>query len=153
MLIRDSWRAREEQEPSALEREGRARLAAFDRGHADSAAWLRAGESRTLALGLPLASEDAVVRLSADLPEAPGELLSWNAEGFVLVRGRVLQLQVYMPPGAAPARAMRRGGAARSGASESRPFAPNRDDGVPRGTKADHLGRETVRRANLTGDL
>lgn len=38
MLIRDSWRAREEQEPSALEREGRARLAAFDRGHADSAA-------------------------------------------------------------------------------------------------------------------
>lgn len=100
VLIRDSWRAREEQEPSALEREGRARLAAFDRGHADSAAWLPTGESRTLVLGLPLASEDAVVRLSADMPDSPHAPLIWNAEGFVIVRGRVLQLQISLPAGA-----------------------------------------------------
>ena len=100
VLIRDSWRAREAQPPSAIERETRLRLAAFDRGHADSASWLPSGESRTLMLGVPLASDDAVVQLSADMPDSLGASLTWSAEGFVLVRGRVLQLQVVLPAGA-----------------------------------------------------
>jgi hypothetical protein len=100
VLIRDSWRAREDQQPSAIEREARLRLAAFDRGHADSAAWLPSGESRTLMLGVPLASDDAVVQLSADMPDSLGASLMWSAEAFVLVRGRVLQLQVAQPAGA-----------------------------------------------------
>jgi len=98
-LIRDSWIARDGQKPSALEAEGRLRLAAFDRGHTDSAMWSPAGETRTLALGVPLATDEAVVQLTADMPDSPAEGLRWKAEAFVLVHGRVLQLECSSPPG------------------------------------------------------
>jgi hypothetical protein len=94
-LVRASWLAREQEPASAIERETRARLAALDAGHADSARWQPHGETRTLVLGLPLAADDAVARLTADMPDAPGQPLVWEIDAFLLVRGRLLQLQCY----------------------------------------------------------
>ena len=98
--MRASWLAREREEPSALEREARARLMALDAGHADSADWRPQGDSRTLVLGLPLADSDAVARLTADMPDAATQPLIWEIDVFVLARGRVLQLQCYDVSGA-----------------------------------------------------
>jgi hypothetical protein len=99
-LVRASWLAREQEPASAIERETRARLAALDAGHADSARWQPRGETRTLVLGLPLADSDAVARLTADMPDAPGQPVVWEIDAFLLVRGRLLQFQCYDAGGA-----------------------------------------------------
>jgi hypothetical protein len=99
-LVRASWLAREQEPPSAMELEARARLAALDAGRADSARWQPRGETRTLVLGVPLADSDAVARLTADMPDAPGLPLVWEIDAFLLVRGRLLQLQVVDLSGA-----------------------------------------------------
>ena len=96
-LVRASWLARERETPSAMELEARARLAALDAGRADSARWQPHGETRTLVLGVPLADSDAVARLTADMPDAPGLPLVWEIDAFLLVRGRLLQFQVIDP--------------------------------------------------------
>ena len=99
-LVRASWLAREQEPASAIEREARARLAALDAGHADSARWQPRGETRTLVLGLPLTDRDAVARLTADMPDRPDQPLVWEIDAFLLVRGRLLQLQCYDVSGA-----------------------------------------------------
>jgi hypothetical protein len=90
-VVRNSWLARWLEEPTALEREARARLAALAAGHGDSADWRPGTFDRMAVLAVVIHEWDSILRANASTA-SNGAGTIWQADAFVLVRGRLLHL-------------------------------------------------------------